>query len=87
MKYFVTGATGFVGGVVIRQLISRGHQINAIVRDINKSAELKKAGVQLFSGDVTDKKSMVLPMQGMDGVFHIAGWYKIGRGIKALGKK
>ena len=87
MKYFVTGATGFVGGVVVRQLLSQGHQVNTIIRDINKAAGLKKPGVQLFSGDVTDKESMLLPMRGMDGIFHIAGWYKIGTRDKSAWDK
>jgi uncharacterized protein YbjT (DUF2867 family) len=33
MKYFVTGATGFLGAIVVRQLISKGHHVNAIIRD------------------------------------------------------
>jgi len=56
MKYFVTGATGFVGNVVVRQLLSYGHQINAFVRKPERAAELQKLGAQIFQGDVTDKK-------------------------------
>jgi nucleoside-diphosphate-sugar epimerase len=87
MKYFVTGATGFLGGVVVRELLSRGHQVNAVVRDPGRAAELKKLGTQVFRGDVTDKSSMLTPMQGMDGIFHIAGWYKIGTRDKTDGEK
>jgi len=78
MKYFITGATGFVGNILTRQLLAQGHQVNAIVRDLNKAAELKKLGCNLFIGDVTDKESMRPAMQGADGVFHVAGWYKVG---------
>jgi uncharacterized protein YbjT (DUF2867 family) len=56
LKYFVTGATGFVDGVVVRQLISNRHQVNAIVRDPSKATELKILGAQLFPGDITEKK-------------------------------
>jgi nucleoside-diphosphate-sugar epimerase len=35
-------------------------------------------GVKLFQGDVTDKESMREAMRGVDGVYHVAGWYKIG---------
>jgi nucleoside-diphosphate-sugar epimerase len=87
MKYFVTGATGFVGNVVVRQLLSYGHQINAFVRKPERAAELQKLGAQIFQGDVIDKKSMRAPMQGMDGIFHIAGWYKIGTRDKSDGEK
>src|SRR5437016_494296 len=78
MKYFVTGATGFVGGRVVRQLIDAGHQVVVIVRNPAKAADLAELGIAVHQGDVTDKESMRAPMQGVDGVFHIAGWYKIG---------
>lgn len=78
MKYFLTGATGFLGGVLARQLRQAGHEVNASVRDPKKASELQSMGVRLFPGDVTDKESMREAMQGVDGVFHVAGWYKIG---------
>jgi nucleoside-diphosphate-sugar epimerase len=78
MRCFVTGATGFVGGRVARQLRDAGHEVVALVRDPNKAKSLAATGVQLAQGDVTDKESMRAPMSGAEGVFHIAGWYKIG---------
>lgn len=78
MKYFVTGATGFLGSVLSRQLRQAGHEVHALVRDTRKGSELHSLGVQLFQGDVTDKESMRAGMQDVDGVFHVAGWYKIG---------
>jgi nucleoside-diphosphate-sugar epimerase len=78
MKYFLTGATGFVGNAVARRLRQQGHEVVALVRTPAKAAALAAIGVQVVQGDVTDKASMRGPMQGVDGVFHIAGWYKIG---------
>ncbi len=78
MQYLVTGATGFVGSHVVRQLVADGHQVRAIVRHPEKAQSLAAQGVELYRGDVTDKASMRTPMMGVDGVFHIAGWYKIG---------
>ena len=78
MQYFLTGATGFVGGRVARQLVAAGHQVRAVVRTPAKAADLAALGVRISAGDVTDKESMRAPMTGVDGVFHIAGWYKIG---------
>lgn len=78
MKYFVTGATGFVGGVLVRKLREQGHDVHASVRDPEKAKDLQALGVKLFKGDVADNDSMREAMQGVDGVFHVAGWYKIG---------
>ena len=85
MKYFVTGATGFVGGRVARQLAQDGHQVVAVVRDPAKAQDLAGLGIILHSGDVTDKQSMRAPMTGVDGVFHIAAWYKVGERDKRPG--
>src|SRR5688572_12318965 len=87
MKYFVTGATGFVGGTLVKQIIKNGHEVNASVRDIEKADELKSLGVKLFKGDVTDKESMRAAMTGVDGVYHVAGWYKVGVKDKTPGEK
>lgn len=87
MKYFVTGATGFVGGHVARQLIAAGHEVVAVVRTPAQAGDLADLGVVIHQGDVTEKESMRAPMQGVDGVFHIAGWYKIGVKDKTPGEK
>jgi nucleoside-diphosphate-sugar epimerase len=78
MKYFVTGATGFVGGVLAKKVREQGHEVNALVRNPAKGSELQDLGVTLFQGDVTDKESMREAMQGVDGIYHVAAWYKIG---------
>src|SRR5450432_921355 len=79
MKYFVTGATGFIGGRVVRQLIAAGHSVVTVARTPNKAADLVSLGVVVHQGDITDKTSLRTPMAGVDGIFHIAGWYKIGQ--------
>lgn len=78
MRYFVTGATGFIGGTVARTLRQRGDEVIALVRDPGRARHLFDAGIDLARGDVTDRASLVDPMTGVDGVFHIAGWYKLG---------
>ncbi len=86
-RYFVTGATGFIGGRVARQLVSAGHEVVAIARDPSKAADLAALGVDLRGGDVTVKESMRDAMAGADGVFHIAGWYKIGAKDRLEGER
>jgi len=85
MKYYVTGATGFIGGHVARHLITAGHTVIAPVRTPAKAQDLVDLGVNVVKGDVTDKESMPASMAGVDGVFHIAGWYKIGVKDKSMG--
>jgi dihydroflavonol-4-reductase len=80
MKYFVTGATGFVGKRVVSQLREQGHTVVALVRNPESAAHLAESGVILQRGDLSDLESLRAGMQGVDGVFHIAGWYKLGRG-------
>lgn len=87
MKYFVTGATGFVGGHVARQLLEQGHEIVLIVRNPAKVGDLDRPGVTIHQGDVTEKESLRGPMEGVDGVFHIAGWYKVGVKDKSPGQR
>ena len=77
-KYFVTGATGFIGGELVKQLIGRGHKVVALVRTPGRSAMLKALGVEMHAGDITDRETLRAPMTGVDGVFHVAAWYKVG---------
>ena len=78
MRYFVTGATGFIGGEIVKQLIGRGHKVVALVRSPEKAVMLKALGVDIHAGDITDRETLKVPMTGVDGVFHVAAWYKVG---------
>jgi nucleoside-diphosphate-sugar epimerase len=77
-KYFVTGATGFVGGEIVKQLVGRGHKVVALVRSPHKATMLHALGVEVHAGDITDRETLKAPMAGVDGVFHAAAWYKVG---------
>ena len=80
MRYFVTGATGFIGSRLVRQLRDAGHDVIALVRDPAAPAarELAAMGATLAPGDITDPASLPAPMAGVDGVFHLAAWYRVG---------
>ena len=85
MNYLLTGATGFIGGALARELVRAGHAVRAVVRSPGKAQALSAMGVEIHQGDVTDKASMRGPMAGVDGVYHVAGWYKIGTRDKDQG--
>jgi nucleoside-diphosphate-sugar epimerase len=78
MKYFITGATGFIGGRLADALLARGDELIALVRNPEKAQHLAAKGIRLVAGDITDKDSMREAMRGVDGVFHVAAWYKLG---------
>ncbi len=61
-----------------RLLREKNHEVIAVARNPEKAGDLKSVGITVIQGDVTDKESMREPMRGCDGVFHIAGWYKLG---------
>jgi len=86
-KYFVTGATGFIGGRVTRQLVDAGHEVVALARNPESARNLVSIGVDVRRGDITNLDSLRGPMEGVDGVFHIAGWYKIGSKDRPEGER
>jgi dihydroflavonol-4-reductase len=77
-RYLVTGATGFVGGEITKQLITRGHQVVVLARAPGRAEPLRPFGVEVAIGDITDRATLRAPMEGADGVFHCAAWYKTG---------
>jgi dihydroflavonol-4-reductase len=70
-RYFVTGATGFLGRHLVRSLLDRGHEVVALVRA--GAADLP-AQVEQVSGDVLDRASVDAALaRRCDAVFHCAG--------------
>jgi nucleoside-diphosphate-sugar epimerase len=78
MRYLVTGATGFIGGRVVRQLVGAGHGVVALIRDPAAAMDLHDLGVELVGGDILDRSGLDRAMAGADGVFHLAAWYRVG---------
>jgi dihydroflavonol-4-reductase len=78
MRAFVTGATGFIGGRVARQLRQRGDQVVALVRDPTKATWLGDLGAEVVAGDLDDDAAIRRGLSGCATAFHIAAIYKVG---------
>ena len=78
-RYFVTGATGFVGAEVAKQLRTRGHRVTVLARAPAKASLLARLGCDIHEGDILQPDTLRAGMAGADGVFHLAAWYKTGQ--------
>jgi dihydroflavonol-4-reductase len=78
MKVFVTGATGFIGGHVVRALRERGDDVTCLVRSPAKAEELVTIGCELVKGDLGDDGAIRTGMNGCDAVIHGAAVYEVG---------
>lgn len=75
MRAFVTGATGFLGGALVRALRVRGDEVVALVRNRSRAAALD---AELVDGDLSDPGWLTEQMRGVDSVFHLAALYEVG---------
>ncbi|WP_461482126.1 NAD-dependent epimerase/dehydratase family protein, partial [Porticoccus sp.] len=80
-RAFVTGATGFVGGALVAQLVAAGWQVVALVRAHSDTARLPSPGVALVVGDICQPEGLADAMAGCSVVFHCAALTGVGHRI------
>lgn len=75
----MTGAAGFVGRNVVRELLSHGYHVRALVRPGRVGEVLPQLPVEIAFGDITDPTSLAAAVRDVEVVFHIAALYREAR--------
>jgi dihydroflavonol-4-reductase len=71
--WLVTGATGHVGNVLVRKLLERGEKVRALLLPGESRESIQGLNIEAFEGDVLNLDSVFESMQGIKGIFHLAG--------------
>jgi len=74
---FVTGATGFIGSHVVRQLLLRGDRVRILARNSSRKSNIETFGCEIAIGDLKDSMSLLRCVQGCRRVYHVAADYRL----------
>ncbi|MGC9036534.1 MAG: hopanoid-associated sugar epimerase [Verrucomicrobiia bacterium] len=77
MKCFVTGATGFVGANLCRELLKRGFSVRILLRENSPKTAIEGLNIEYAYGDVVDKNNLENLIRGCDWCFHVAASYHL----------
>lgn len=73
LKILVTGATGFVGSNLVRQLVAQGATVRVLHRRSSRLQVLSDLPIECVIGDITDRDSVIHAVEGVDVIYHVAG--------------
>jgi len=71
MNVFVTGATGFIGREVVKELLGSGHHVLGLARNQAAANQLIQEGASVFYGDLSHPESLIPAVQSSDAVIHL----------------
>lgn len=72
MRVFVTGATGFIGPAIVRELLTAGHEVLGLARSDDDADTLARSGVEAHRGEPSDTDNLAAGARACEGVIHAA---------------
>ncbi len=82
MEILVTGGNGFVGQHVVRALLDRGDRVRVLALPDENASGLEERGVAVHRGDICQPETLAKPMEGAEGVLHLAAMMHVWRPLR-----